>query len=227
MMLDPAVWEKRGRFWYKIGQASSNPYKIATCEHCGESALMQRTGRFCSKSCVSAYRHRQGQLGGNGPCSPSWKGALVSYDGAHKRIHRTRGKASRHPCVDCGAPALHWSYDGKDSEELTTTSRRGQEVRYSAKPEHYEPRCVTCHNHHDIQYQHGERHHRAKLTDAQVRAIRAAGLLDENGKRVSQRQVADAYGVSTSLISGILGGWRADAYANGDGNLPGDGNVTG
>jgi hypothetical protein len=220
MTPDPAVWEQRGRSWYKIGLRSSlsNPYKIATCEHCGESALMQRKGRFCSRSCANAYKHRQGKLGGSGPRNPNWKGALVSYSGAHRRILRTRGKAARHPCVDCGAPALHWSYDGKDPEELTATSRRGQEVRYSGKPEHYEPRCVTCHNHHDIQYQHGERHHWAKLTDAQVGAIRAAGLLDENGERVSRQQVADAYGVSVSLIGGILRGSLARA-ATGDGNI--------
>lgn len=227
MTIDLAIWERRGRFWYKIGQPASNPYRIKTCEQCGESALMQRSGRFCSRSCANVHKHQQGQLGGSGLCSPSWKGALVSYSGAHKRVLRARGKAALYPCVDCGAPALHWSYDGKDPEELTATSRRGQTIRYSAKPEHHEPRCVTCHNHHDIEYQRGERNHGAKLTDAQVRAIRAAGRLDENGRRVTLRQLADAYGVSKSLISGIFHGMRPDSSANGDGNLPADGNIAG
>ena len=48
----------------------------------------------------------------------------------HKRIHRKFGKASNHPCTDCGKKARDWSLETKD---------------YSDNVEDYRPRCRKCH----------------------------------------------------------------------------------
>lgn len=66
---------------------------------------------------------------------------IVGYYPAHRRVDRQRGRARNHDCADCGAPAAEWSYDRTDPDELV--SPRG--LTYSVKPEHYSPRCITCH----------------------------------------------------------------------------------
>lgn len=77
---------------------------------------------------------------------------IPNYEAMHKRVSRERGPAAEHVCVDCGEPALHWSYDGQDPAELTgpdVTRGRVYQVRYSASPEHYDPRCARCHKRFD------------------------------------------------------------------------------
>ena len=69
-----------------------------------------------------------------------------SYKAAHRRVYRERGRAVYQACVDCGAPAEDWSYDGTDPAELEAPQRGGETpMRYSGKPEHYSPRCKPCH----------------------------------------------------------------------------------
>lgn len=64
-----------------------------------------------------------------------------SYYGAHDRVKRTRGSASRHECVDCKSPAREWSYNRTDPNQLQ--DERG--MYYSGDPNYYEPRCASCH----------------------------------------------------------------------------------
>jgi len=75
---------------------------------------------------------------------------MVAYIGAHTRVHRERGKAKYFACVDCGGPARDWSYDHTDPDEVTgqhvTGSGRTTTATYSLKPEHYSPRCKSCHS---------------------------------------------------------------------------------
>lgn len=66
---------------------------------------------------------------------------VLAYSTAHAHVMRERGKAKYHPCTDCSAPAVEWSYDHTDADELTDPRGRA----YSAKPEHYAPRCKACH----------------------------------------------------------------------------------
>lgn len=70
------------------------------------------------------------------------KHGITGYDGAHKRVARLRGPARERLCVDCGANATAWSYDGRDPEQLRDLERGSL---YSLKAEHYEPRCTSCH----------------------------------------------------------------------------------
>jgi hypothetical protein len=72
------------------------------------------------------------------------KGDVLTFGGVHKRLARTHGSASRHLCVDCGAQAKEWSYDGRDGAEQHELVR-GSRVAYSLDLTHYQPRCVSCH----------------------------------------------------------------------------------
>jgi hypothetical protein len=78
-----------------------------------------------------------------GPDHPSWQGSNISYTGAHLRVRSARGSAAQHSCVDCGETAAQWSYDHLDPDEIVGDGARPS--AYSAKPEHYHPRCIPCH----------------------------------------------------------------------------------
>lgn len=69
---------------------------------------------------------------------------VPDYSTAHRRVASERGKAVMYPCVDCGAPADEWSYDHADENELQQ-DHRGRLLTYSASPDHYDPRCRSCH----------------------------------------------------------------------------------
>jgi hypothetical protein len=69
-----------------------------------------------------------------------------TYSAVHQRLVRWRGKASGHPCVDCGQPAQDWAYNGKAAEPLTEPHQRsGRSVEYSADANDYDPMCRSCH----------------------------------------------------------------------------------
>lgn len=77
--------------------------------------------------------------------------ANPTYSAAHYRIKAAKGKASAHLCIDCGAQARDWSYDGQDPDELTGYSRVGGNPRaYSLDPDRYVPRCRKCHTAKDL-----------------------------------------------------------------------------
>lgn len=81
-----------------------------------------------------------------GALSPSWTGSEATYNAAHQRVKKARGSARKHPCVDCGNEARHWSYDHADPNERFTEDG----YAYSTELEHYEPRCVPCHKLYDL-----------------------------------------------------------------------------
>lgn len=84
---------------------------------------------------------------GDGKCRRS---DFVTYSQMHSRLRKDYGPASRHRCVDCGSPALHWSYDHCDPNELYATEERITGIAYSANADHYVPRCVPCHKRYDL-----------------------------------------------------------------------------
>ncbi len=78
--------------------------------------------------------------------------AEVDYWGAHARVKRKWGKASKHACVDCGVSAAEWSLaklrvdpDHIHWQALKFRDGSVSEVPYSRDPEDYEPRCTACH----------------------------------------------------------------------------------
>lgn len=75
----------------------------------------------------------------------------AEYSAAHERVRVAKGSASTYPCVDCGGPAAHWSYDHADPDERTSGRVKGNPP-YSLDPDHYDPRCVACHKVFDLDY---------------------------------------------------------------------------
>lgn len=69
-----------------------------------------------------------------------------SYRSAHHRVGRVRGPASEHLCP-CGTQATDWAYMHTDPDQIEGVTGRGNSTRawFSVKPEHYEPRCRSCH----------------------------------------------------------------------------------
>ncbi|GAA1148512.1 hypothetical protein GCM10009651_36460 [Microbacterium natoriense] len=74
----------------------------------------------------------------------------IDYSAAHGRVHRAKGQAQRHRCVDCGDQAKHWSYDHSDPNEYVSRSPRTIGIAFSLDANHYEPRCVPCHKTFDL-----------------------------------------------------------------------------
>lgn len=66
----------------------------------------------------------------------------VSYWSVRERLRVERGPASGYRCVECGAAARDWSYDGTDPAERTDPARG---YRYSLDLGRYRPRCRSCH----------------------------------------------------------------------------------
>lgn len=126
----------------------------------GALVVQRRTddGKWvCICDCGSSTTVRPGDLnrGSAGSCGNRTihqRLDEVSYGGAHDRVQADRGSASMHPCLDCGAPAHHWSYDHADPNELIGIFPSGKPVAYSVDVSHYEPRCVTCHRRFDLNH---------------------------------------------------------------------------
>ena len=76
------------------------------------------------------------------------KGEHPGWAAVHKRLDRTRGKATGYTCVDCAGRAREWSYDNADPNELRELVKRWS-LRYSLDPSHYVPRCTPCHRRFD------------------------------------------------------------------------------
>jgi len=77
---------------------------------------------------------------------------MLSYNGAHQRVRRVKGRASQHACVDGrGRMARHWSYNHQDPKQLWAIVT-GFEVPYSTNPDFYEPRCYQCHHSFDKEH---------------------------------------------------------------------------
>ena len=78
-----------------------------------------------------------------GAAHPLWRGNDITYTAAHLRLAKLKGSAAGHRCADCSARAVHWSYDHRDPDEITRPGSRP--YSFSTKPEHYQPRCSSCH----------------------------------------------------------------------------------
>jgi hypothetical protein len=94
--------------------------------------------------CLPCHRRRDGAKR-SGPSRGRARG-VVTYGVAHQRVRTRRGSASAHPCVDCGQPAAHWSYDNRGGEDERVNAQ-GQ--RYSVDVTAYDPMCRPCHRRRD------------------------------------------------------------------------------
>lgn len=83
-----------------------------------------------------AKRHQAGSS------NHMWKADDCGYQAAHLRL----GRAADHRCVDCGEQARNWSYVHGCPDERRDDNHPSP---YCTHPDHYEPRCVTCHRAYD------------------------------------------------------------------------------
>lgn len=114
------------------------------CELDGCNGVRRYGSKWCEKHAARIRRH-----GDPAAVRPN-RDPNPRYLAAHKRIYRLRGPAAGQVCVDCAGPADQWSYDHADPAERTelviskwpdTTHL----VRFSIDPDHYQPRCYSCH----------------------------------------------------------------------------------
>ena len=110
---------------------------------------------LCTCSCGNERRARSFDLlnGEAKTCGDKRKHWMdhIGYGSAHDRVRRLNGSASRHQCVDCGNSAAQWSYAHTDPDELISeSSGPSHGLPYSPNPEHYQPRCVSCHKRFDL-----------------------------------------------------------------------------
>ena len=96
-----------------------------------------------------------GTANGNRPISrvlsgpENWRWLTTpTYQAVHFRIYALHGAASAYRCVDCGVPAVDWSYNRSGIAERVAVDH-GELVTYSTDTAQYEPRCRACHNHLD------------------------------------------------------------------------------
>jgi hypothetical protein len=110
--------------------------------YCGMHAT--RITRHGSPHTVIAVEDRQFR---RGSAASHWlPDDIVDYRTVHMRLRRYIGSARTMQCTDCGErKAVHWSYDHQDPDERMTPDG----VPYSIKPEHYQPRCASCHQVYD------------------------------------------------------------------------------
>lgn len=79
---------------------------------------------------------------------PGWVGDDVTYKGVHRRLTRTRGKASGQTCAHCQAAAKHWAYDHTDDAERISPLG----YLFSLDLTRYIPLCYLCHKRFDLQW---------------------------------------------------------------------------
>jgi hypothetical protein len=129
---------------------------------------------------------------------------LATASSVHHYLRKYRGPASSHECVDCGAPAVHWSYDTGCPDEMVQKGRHGPGSirRFCPHPmEDYSPRCRKCHDKLDgpTKWRKGSHHGRAKLTEDDVRDARARHADGE-----STYLLAQEYGVDSKTMHSAI-----------------------
>ncbi len=72
---------------------------------------------------------------------PNWAGDEITYQGAHSRIERDRGRVRDTSCERCGNPAAHWTLR-HDAASRRTDPHTG--IAYSSDPLEYDPLCNPC-----------------------------------------------------------------------------------
>lgn len=116
-----------------------------------------------------------------------------AYRNRHRAVQKAQGKATEHVCVRCPEPAINWA---------TIHGETGDDPWAD-----YVPLCGRCHSIYDGRtgrprpHARGEDRPAAKLTEVQVREIRAA-----LNRGASLAELGRAYGVSAACIHLIRNG---------------------
>ena len=114
-------------------------------EGCGRAATSRK---MCGKHYLRMLRKGTVEvLPKSGPGSLFWRDREdLTYDAAHDRVKRQRGRASEHSCGDCGSQAEDWAYQHQASAPLADDLGRP----YSEDVSDYAPMCRPCHRRFDM-----------------------------------------------------------------------------
>lgn len=118
----------------------------------GPAESLRQRGRVCEVEGCSEPHHARGycqthfvrwkNTGDPGGLeSRKWLGDDIAYSTVHSRAFAAAGPASGHLCDDCGKPAEEWTYQHGCPQER----RNSKGSPYCPHPEHYVPRCRSCH----------------------------------------------------------------------------------
>jgi len=151
---------------------------------------MKRKGaRFCGYSCSSLWRHaNRERWAPSGRDHYAYRETLDKYGSLHARIGRERGAATECEMrteVGCASETYEWAHvHGTDAQDVNN----------------YRQLCKSCHVTYDNQ--RGAGHAMSKLTWEQADEIR-----ERYGRgAVSQRALADEFGVGQTAVSRIVRG---------------------
>lgn len=113
---------------------------------CGRPVKVQK-----SQECGACYQRRRVEVLKRGERFVVPSIGPCTYETAHFRIARRRGRAATYEC-ECGEPAEEWAYRGESpTEQEGTRTRRRRGVPYtirstwSGNPDDYDPLCRRCH----------------------------------------------------------------------------------
>lgn len=96
----------------------------------------------------SAHLARVRRRGGVGGVHTRTRGSdEITYEGAHIRLRKARGKAHTHACVRCGEQAREWAFIHGSPNPRPAGSRADGKPHgpWSLDLSHYEPLCALCH----------------------------------------------------------------------------------
>jgi len=111
-------------------------------EDCGKGRAPEG-GSLCS-----AHRTRQKRTGSVGDTYTRTRGGDdITYEGAHIRLRKARGKARSHDCARCGEPAREWAFIHGSPNPRPAGNRADGKPHgpWSLDLSHYEPLCALCH----------------------------------------------------------------------------------
>lgn len=123
--------------WYKHGDPRFEPTRHSVCIVDGCDQVPKSTGKgLCEK-----HRARVRTHGDPHKVIRPTRRLDITYNSAHRRVHKDLGSAKAHRCVDCGEQAQQWAYNHQDPNQLIAP----EGWPYSPNPAFYEPRCAPCH----------------------------------------------------------------------------------
>lgn len=140
--------------WRRTGTAGPSRFRSwRRGEVCAVDGCTQQhhSGGYCATHYARVASKGTTEAVGTGRFQPGslsthWRGDECSYEAAHSRVHKQRGRAADYACQHCGDTAAQWAYDHADPD--SRTDRRG--CRYSPDPSHYIPLCHSCHRRFDL-----------------------------------------------------------------------------
>lgn len=135
-MSQPKLWVDLYPKWLGLWQEVKELYRVGfTAQEVGDSLNLSKRHVLLILRRMGYPRRTPVARNPNGESSNSWKGARVSYHGAHSRVSRILGKATE--CIACGR---------KEPETVCEWASLNQQYH---NPDDYISLCGKCHRNFD------------------------------------------------------------------------------